>query len=239
MEKDFLGELSSLNTFVKIKKVLSSSLSESNRFYTSLLPGSLKSLLIPAIIADYHQILILLPKRLDVNEMTVELSILGLEDKIVAIDNIEIDTIQERLTTIKNKKQCVIISTYNLLNVKLPSKSEIDKSTTQIEVGSDITYDDLIEYLDELKYEHEKFVTDPGYYAVRGSIIDFWSYSEEHPCRLEFDGDFLESIRFFEPESQRSTGRIENITLATSIESDGIAFDSDIFDYLKKPLVFA
>ena len=74
-------------------------------------------------------------------------------------------------------------------------KSEIDKNTTQIEVGSDITYDDMIEYLDELKYEHEKFVTDPGYYAVRGSIIDFWSYSEEHPCRLEFDGDFLESIR--------------------------------------------
>ena len=239
MRKDFLSELSSLDTFRNIKKDLSSSLAESNQFYTSILPGSFKSLIIPTILSDYSQILILLPKRLDVNEMTVELSILGMENKIVAIDNIEIDNIQERLTAIKNKKECIIISTYKLLNVKLPSKSEIDKSTTQIEVGSDITYDDLVEYLDELKYEHEKFVTDPGYYAVRGSIIDFWSYSEEHPCRIEFDGDFLESIRFFEPESQRSTGRIESVTLATSIETDDISFDSDIFDYLDKPLVFA
>ena len=71
-----------------------------------------------------------------------------MEDKLVAIDSIEIDSIQERLTTIKNKEKSIIISTYDLLKVKLPAKNEIDKNTTKLEVGSDITYDELIEYYD-------------------------------------------------------------------------------------------
>ena len=91
----------------------------------------------------------------------------------------------------------------------------------------------------ELNYENEKFVVDQGYFAVRGSIIDFWSYSEEHPCRLEFDGDFLESIRYFDPESQRSSGRIEYVTLASSINNSDADYTSDIFDYLENPTVIA
>ncbi len=56
---------------------------------------------------------------------------------------------------------------------------------------------------------------------------------------LEFDGDFLESIRYFDPESQRSSGRVEYVTLASSIESADINYSSDIFDYLNNPIVFA
>jgi transcription-repair coupling factor (superfamily II helicase) len=237
MEKTFLDELSSLKLFKELIGKLKSVSTTSNVFHSSILSGSSKSIFISKLAKEYKQILLLLPKRLDVNEFGVELSILGLEDKIVLLDNIEIDTIQERLTTIKNKTSSVIISTYDLLKLKLPDKSEIEKSTTQIEVGSDITYDDLIEYLSGLNYAKEKFVTDPGYFSVRGSIIDFWSYSEEHPCRIEFDGDFLESIRYFEPESQRSTGRIETVTLASSIETADIDYCSDIFDYLNNPFV--
>jgi len=239
MEKDFLSELSSLNVFNHLKTKFITNINKSNVFYSSVLHGSSKTVFISSLVKSYEQILLLVPKRLDVNELNVELHIIGLEDKLVAIDNIEIDSIQEKLTTIKNKKSSIIISTYNLLKVKLPAKQEIDKNTTKIEVGSDITYDELIEYLTDLNYENEKFVADPGYFAVRGSIIDFWSYSEEHPCRLEFDGDFLESIRFYDPESQRSSGRIESVTLASSIESSDLPYSSDIFDYLNDPVVIA
>ena len=201
--------------------------------------GSSKTIFITSLVKSQNQIIVLLPKRIDVNELTVELSVLGLDNKIVAIDSIEIESIQEKLTTIKNKENSIILSTYDLLKVKLPSKDEIDKSTTKLEVGSEITYDELIEYMTELDYDHDKFVVDPGYFAVRGSIIDFWSFSEEHPCRLEFDGDFLESIRYFDPESQRSSGRVEFVTLASSIESSDVAYTGDIFDYLDNPTVVA
>ncbi|MCB9207770.1 MAG: transcription-repair coupling factor [Ignavibacteriales bacterium] len=239
MENDFLKEISSLNIFQKLRSEFHKSLKSSNVFYSSVLFGSSKSILISLLQKEFDQIILLLPNRQQVNELHVELSIIGLEDKLVQIDSIEIESIQERLTTIRNRKKSIIVSTYDLLKVKLPDKDEIEKSTTKLEVGTDITYDDLVEYLTELNYNSDKFVADPGYFAVRGSIIDFWSYSEEHPCRLEFDGDFLESIRLFDPESQRSSGRIEAITLASSIESVDVSYTSDIFDYLDNPIVFA
>lgn len=240
MEKDFLAELTSLQTFITLtEKFIKSCNTTNNVFYTSQLSGSSKTLIISLLGRKQKQILVLLPNRQAVNELNVELNILGLENKLVSIDSIEMDTIQERLTTIKNKESAIIIATYNLLKVKLPDKKEIDKNTTKLEVGSDITYDDLIEYFTELNYNNEKFVTDVGNFAVRGSIIDFWSYSEQHPCRLEFDGDFLESIRYFDAESQRSSGRIEFVTLASSIESTDVTYASDIFDYLDNPTVFA
>ena len=239
MEKDFLAELSSLEIFDNLRNNLTKKFNNNNVFYSSELKGSSKAVFISRLIKKNNQILILVPKRLDVNELYVEFSVLGLDEKLVSIDSIEIDSIQEKLTTIKNKQNSIIISTYDLLKVKLPEKKEIDKNTTKLEVGTEITYDELIEYLTELNYSNEKFVTDPGSFAVRGSIIDFWSYSEEHPCRLEYDGDFLESIRYFDPESQRSSGRIEYVTLASSIESADISYTSDIFDYLNNPMVVA
>ena len=239
MEKEFLAELSSLDIFEDLRNTLYSKLEKTNVFFSSELKGSSKTIFISKLLRKNNQILILVPKRIDVNELTVELSIIGLDDKLVAIDSIEIDSIQEKLTTIKNKTDSIIISTYDILKVKLPEKKEIDKNTTKLEVGSEITYDELIEYMTDLKYENDKFVVDPGSFAVRGSIIDFWSYSEEHPCRLEYDGDFLESIRYFDAESQRSSGRIEFVTLASSIESEDIEYSSDIFDYLANPFVIA
>ncbi len=237
MKNDFLHNLISLEVFNSLDKEFRKN--TSNKFYSSVLTGSFKALFIVKNFRHNNQTLVLLPSRQQVNELNVELTIIGIDKHIVFIDNIEMETIQEKLTSIKSKEHPVIISTYDLLKVKLPSKLEFDKSTTKLEVGSDITYDDLIEYLNELQYENEKVVADIGSFAVRGSIIDFWSYSEEQPCRLEFDGDFLESIRYFDPVSQRSSGRIETVTLASSIETDEIEFNSDIFDYLDKPVVFA
>lgn len=239
MEKDFYQDLTRLNIFENLLENFNNSIDSSNTFYSSVLHGSTNTIFLSLLLKKYEQILVLLPNRLAVNELTVELSILGFDEQIVSIDSIEKDSLQEKLTTIKNKDHSIILATYKLLKVKLPARNEIDKNTTKIEVGSDLSYDDLIEYLSELNYQNEKFVTDPGYYAVRGSIIDFWSYSEEHPCRLEFDGDFLESVRYFDPESQRSSSRIEYVTLASSIEEANIEYSSDIFDYLNRPIVIA
>ncbi|MBT8386556.1 MAG: transcription-repair coupling factor, partial [Ignavibacteria bacterium] len=84
------------------------------------------------------------------------------------------------------------------------------------------------------------FVEAQGEYSQRGSIIDFWSYSEHNPVRLEFDGDFLESIRHFDPESQRSIEKVETVTLAGALEQEEDSTNySDIFDYLQDPLIFA
>ena len=90
-----------------------------------------------------------------------------------------------------------------------------------------------------LVYTKDKFVEAPGYYSQRGAIVDFWSYSEKSPVRLEFDGDFIESIRYFDSESQRSFEKVEEVTLAGAFQNQTEEFSSDIFSYLNNPTIIA
>jgi len=214
------------------------SLKNSSIVKTSSLPGSTKSLLIKTLPIDEKQIFILVSDRQQVDELKVELSFLGFEEKLIIIDEFNPEALQEKITSLTKKRNFILISTYKLLLTKLPKRDHIEKKTTIIESGSEITYDDLIEYLSLLNFSKDKFVGNPGDFSVRGSIIDFWSYSEKNPCRLEFDGDFLESVRYFDPDSQRSSGRINTVTLAPNINDEDIT-PGNIFEYLNDPLIFA
>ena len=207
------------------------------KVFVSPFAGSSKSLFVKSISDEQKQILLLYPSVQSINETKVELSILGLEEQVIAADDLNIEALQEKLTDLNNRERFILISTYDILRLKLPSKDSVEKNTTKIAIGGSITYDDLVEYFHSIDYNREKFVEDPGDFSVRGSIIDFWSYSEKQPCRLEFDGDFLESIRHFDPDSQRSLDKINSATVASSINVSESS--SDIFDYLNNPLVLA
>ncbi len=209
------------------------------KIYISPLAGSAKILFAKSIFSEKEKLVLLFPEIQNVNEAKVEFDILGLGDQTIALDNLRKESIQEKLTELSNKKKYILLATYSILNLRLPSKSEIEKNTTSLQAGSETEYEGLIEYLNLLNYQREKFVDTQGDYAVRGSIIDFWSYSEKQPCRLEFDGDFLESIRYFNVDSQRSLGNVESVTLAAAVDGEDSETYSDIFEFLNEPLVIA
>ncbi|MCX7876517.1 MAG: transcription-repair coupling factor [Melioribacteraceae bacterium] len=197
--------------------------------------GASKNLFVKKISSFENQIILLYPSIQLLNENKVELSIIGLENHLIIIDDFNLESIQEKLIDISKRNNFILLSTFELLNVKLPSSQKIGETTTRIEVGGNIGFNDLIEYLNSINYNRENYVDQQGDYSVRGSIIDFWSFSEKHPCRLEFDGDFLESIRHFDPETQRSSDKILSTTLASSISE--LENNDDIFDYLNNPLL--
>jgi len=205
----------------------------------SKLAGSLKSLLLASVLEKEKKIVLLLKDRIEVDEIKVELSILGLEEKIIIIDDFSNDGLQEKITTLNQKKDFILISTYRLLESKLPKKQSFEKGTNIISLDSNLDYDGLIEYLDMLNYSRDKFVSNPGEFSVRGSIIDFWSFSEKNPCRIEFDGDLLESLRYFDYESQRSSNKTDAVTLAPKIISNEATEVTDIFEYITGALIFA
>ena len=207
--------------------------------FISPLYGSSKSISVKDLSDTNDQIVLLLPDTKEVNETKVELNVLELADHLVVIDDFNMESIQEKLTEISKRKKFILLSTNQLLNLKLPDKEKINHLTTKVSVGGELKYDELIEYLNLLVYTKDKFVEAPGYYSLRGAIIDFWSYSEKSPVRLEFDGDFIESIRFFDPESQRSFEKLDEVTLAGAFESQIAEFNSDIFNYLVDPLFIA
>jgi transcription-repair coupling factor (superfamily II helicase) len=205
------------------------------KIFVSPFTGSSKSFFVKSIFEKEKQAVLLLPTVQLVNETKVELSILGLEDFLIAVDELNLEILQEKLTDISRRDRFILISTYELLNLKLPTKGAIDKNTTKVEIGGNLTYDDLIEYLNAANYDRDKYVENPGDYAVRGSIVDFWSFSEKQPCRLEFDGDFIESIRHFDPDSQRSLDKLTSVTVAATTNEE--ENNGDIFEYLDNPVV--
>lgn len=210
------------------------------QIYISSLTGSLKSLLLSRIIEHKPQILVLLPEIKLVEELYVELSILGLSSKLIAITEFMPESLQQKLTDILNRDNFILISSYRLLNFEFPEKVKLAQQLTKISLGTGIKYIEMLEYLNLLEYQKDRFVGAKGEYSQRGSIIDFWSFSESNPVRLEFDGDFIESIRYFEPDSQRSIQVVDNVTLAGSAgENFSSENSTSIFDYLNDPLVFA
>ncbi|MEI7811348.1 MAG: transcription-repair coupling factor [Ignavibacteria bacterium] len=211
----------------------------SNLIFTSPLSGSAKALLINKIAESQREIVLLMPDIQSINEIKVELSILGLDKLAVAVDEFKLDILQEKLTGLSSGDGFILISTYDILKVKMPARQYIEKNTTTLTAGGDITYEELIEYFETLNYSRVKFVEGVGDYSIRGSIIDFWSYSENNPCRVEFDGDFLESLRYFDSESQRSSNVIDTVTIASNMGTAETELVSDIFDYLGSPLIIA
>ncbi len=234
-----------IDNFVNTNKELSgiqNRLYEKNLVFISPLFGSLKSLFAADLLKKEKQIIVLLNNVQSINEFIVELDVLGVTKFVISLIELNTETIQEKLNELATRDKFILVAGYDLLNCELPSKELVERRTTKIQVGGELTYNDLIEYLNLLNYQKDNFVEAPGYFSQRGAIIDFWSYSERNPVRLEFDGDFLESIRYFEPESQRSIETIESTTLAAALISNNGNLKNetvDIFDYLDNPVVIA
>ncbi|MFH1528936.1 MAG: transcription-repair coupling factor [Bacteroidota bacterium] len=239
MQNPLLDTFSNLQSIKALKGKVTSSSIKSNKLFISPFPGSTKSLFINLLAKEKKQIFALYNSIQMLNEVRVELDILGLGAKTVLIDDFSSEAIQEKLTDLNNRSSFILLSHYDLLKFYLPAKDHLQKSTTTVQPGSDLGYDNLIEYLNLLNYQRDNYVDSPGEFAVRGSIIDFWSFSERQPCRLEFDGDFLESIRYFDHENQRSSSRVESVSLASVLSNGDEQSKSSIFNYLDNPFILA
>ena len=94
-------------------------------------------------------------------------------------------------------------------------------------------FSDLLKMLVEYDYDDEIEVRTHGEFSRRGGVIDIFSVEENYPVRLEFWGEELDSMRYFDPENQRSVGKAENYTIcAKSKPSENIDEFSSVFDYL-------
>lgn len=96
------------------------------------------------------------------------------------------------------------LCSHDLLEAGLPSGDRIEEGLLTVRPG-ELAYDDFREWLEGNEYEPVPLVTEPGSYALRGSIIDVYPVNEGGPVRLDFYGDQLEEIREFDIHSQIST----------------------------------
>ena len=113
-----------------------------------------------------------------------------------------------------------IIVTYpEALAERVIDRQALEKNTLEIATGNKLGIDFINEFLIEYDFERVEFVYEPGQFSVRGGIVDIFSFSHDLPYRVEFFGDFIESIRTFEIEDQLSVAQVKTITIVPNVQS--------------------
>jgi len=144
----------------------------------------------------------------------------------------------EKLNILKeslNNNKKIIITDINGYLKKLPSINDFKNNIIKLKIGTDINLKNIVDNLYEIGYEKETLVTKPGEFGLRGFILDIFPLNEENPIRIEFFGDTIESIRYFEVESQKSLENIDEIEIY-SISKTSEKYSS-LYEYLNNPLV--
>lgn len=139
------------------------------------------------------------------------------------IDNANVLSRTEVMNKINAHNRELVIVTYpEALSEKVVTKKFLRQNTLSLALGEEVSMDFLTDVLSEYNFERVDFVVEPGQFAIRGGIVDVFSYSHEYPYRIEFEGDEVGSIRTFNPASQLSVQKIPRISLIPNIQDRGI-----------------
>ena len=135
-------------------------------------------------------------------------------------DNANILLRAEVLNRINSQKKPALIVTYaDALFEQVITKSELKRNTLKLAVADTLSLDFVHDLLHEYKFNRVDFVVDPGDFAIRGGIIDVFSFSNDYPYRIEFFGDEIDSIRTFDIETQLSIDRLTKIDIMPNVEN--------------------
>ena len=129
----------------------------------------------------------------------------------------------------KDEPVCVV--TYpDAIAEKVVSHKELSNRTLRLEVGGHTEVDTIMEILADFGFERVDYVYEPGQYALRGSIVDVFSFSSEYPYRIDFFGDEVDSIRTFEVETQLSRERKQSIAIVPELN---VSADGEFVSFLE------
>ena len=123
-----------------------------------------------------------------------------------------------KLISNKDNSQRLFIVTYpDALKEQIPTSSDISSSFFKLSAGQDISHERIREILSGQGFEKVDFVSAPGQYSIRGSIIDIFSYSFNDPYRLSFFGDEIETIHVFDCNTQLSKEEKDEIVVVPDL----------------------
>ncbi len=123
----------------------------------------------------------------------------------------------------------IIVSYPESVMEKVISRKNLQKNTFTIKKGDNLSLEFLEELLREYNFERVDFVSEPGQYAIRGSIADIFSYSTDLPYRIDFFGEEIDSLRTFNTGDQLSVNTCTRITVIPNIQDISIEETNDSF----------
>ena len=128
-------------------------------------------------------------------------------------------TALSRLARVKGRdRPSVLLTTVNAALQRVPARDLVATQSLSVAPGNVLDMEGITRWLELNGFTRASTVREPGDYAVRGGIIDLYAPGMAEPVRLDFFGDTLESIRSFDPETQRSTDQLRALDLVPVAE---------------------
>ena len=137
----------------------------------------------------------------------------------------------------KAAEACFIVSFPAALSERVAPLESVSTSTLQLHKGCSYDLTQLAARLRELGFSHRDYVYEPGEFAVRGSILDVYSYASEYPFRIDFFGDEVDSIRTFEVQTQLSKEQKEQVSIVPDMEQQAQGGLVSFTEYLPEDTV--
>ena len=122
----------------------------------------------------------------------------------------------KRLSTRQGKS--IVVTYPEALSEKVVTRKYLEKATMKLKKGETVDLDFMYDLLDQYGFDRVDFVAEPGQVALRGGIIDVFSYTNDYPYRIEFSGDIVDSIRSFDPATQLSVDKLDHITIVPNVQ---------------------
>ena len=137
----------------------------------------------------------------------------------------------------RGERQVVIVTYPEALNESVPAPHSLQQQTIPLATEQEIAQSALIQQLIEMQFQRVDFVYEPGQFAVRGGIVDVFSFAHESPYRVDFFGDEIDSIREFDIETQLSQDRLTSIQIVG--HQDQQTQEALLIDYLPESTIWA
>ena len=129
-------------------------------------------------------------------------------------------------------EQMIVVTYPSALEEIIPEKGKISGSLLKLVVGEERSYEEIKEILFSSGFERVDFVSEPGQFAVRGALIDIFSYSFNNPFRISFFGDEIESINIFDANTQLSKEKVDYVDIYPDLSSSEDGEGSMVTDIL-------
>lgn len=138
----------------------------------------------------------------------------------------------EKMMACTKNDRFFIVTCPEALSEKIPAKKKIGMSILTLDAGQEISHEQISRTLFERGFEKVDFVSAPGHFAIRGSLIDIFSYSNNIPYRISFWGNEIESIQTFDCNTQLSVDKCDRAEIVSDLISSGDEEGDSIFSII-------
>ncbi|MDR3187767.1 MAG: transcription-repair coupling factor [Prevotellaceae bacterium] len=139
-----------------------------------------------------------------------------------------------RIAEMTDRDALCVVSYTEAAGEKVASDEALRKNTLKLHVGEQVSPDFTCETLTEYHFERVDFVSEPGQFAVRGSIVDVFSFADSKPYRIDFFGDEVESIRSFSLNTQLSEAKHSEVEIIPNLRATTSKGGISIFGFIQK-----